>query len=71
MHRTFARLNEAMERAANLLRSIGAQPEQPLINLSKLRGEIGFVFDKRRWKLTLKEEPKDRTRRGPKQGYES
>jgi hypothetical protein len=26
--------------------------------LSALRGEIGFTYDKRRWKLTLKEEVK-------------
>jgi len=58
MHRKFARLNEAMNRAVEVLRNIGAEPEAPLINLSAQRAEIGFVFDKRRWLLTLREEPK-------------
>lgn len=59
MHRKFARLTEAMNRAVEILKSVGATPEQPLINLSAQRAEIGFVFDNRRWLLTLKEqEPK-------------
>jgi hypothetical protein len=62
MQRTkFNRLSTAMDWIAELLRSIGAKPETPVINLSGLSGEIAFSLRGQRWKLTLAEAKPDET----------
>jgi hypothetical protein len=58
MQTRFKHLENAMDWVAELLSSIDAEPERPIINLSQVSGEIAFVYNKRRWKLTIQEEAK-------------